>query len=47
MVYHVAAVGIVCDPETLRQEHYLHHTDDILCLAVHPEGELVASGQVN
>ncbi|ROT74041.1 putative echinoderm microtubule-associated protein-like 5 isoform X2 [Penaeus vannamei] len=46
VVYHVAAVGIVCDPQTLRQEHYLHHTDDILCLAVHPGGELVASGQI-
>lgn len=47
VVYHVAAVGIVCDPQTLRQEHYLHHTDDILCLAVHPGGELVASGQAS
>ncbi|XP_069172867.1 echinoderm microtubule-associated protein-like 5 isoform X2 [Procambarus clarkii] len=46
VVYHVAAIGVVCEPTTGAQRHYLHHTDDILCLAVHPEGTLVASGQI-
>ncbi|XP_066956728.1 echinoderm microtubule-associated protein-like 6 isoform X2 [Macrobrachium rosenbergii] len=46
IVYHVAAVGVVLDLKTKTQSHYLHHTDDILCLAVHPEGVLVATGQI-
>ncbi|KAK7066468.1 Echinoderm microtubule-associated protein-like 5, partial [Halocaridina rubra] len=46
VVYHVAAVGVVLDIATRSQNHYLHHTDDIMCLAVHPEGELVATGQL-
>ncbi|XP_042240211.1 echinoderm microtubule-associated protein-like 6 isoform X2 [Homarus americanus] len=46
VVYHVAAIGVAIDPSTGVQKHYLHHTDDILCLAVHPQGQLVASGQI-
>nr|XP_053632744.1 echinoderm microtubule-associated protein-like 5 [Cherax quadricarinatus] len=46
VVYHIAAIGVVCDPNTTVQRHYLQHTDDILCLDVHPGGEFVASGQV-
>lgn len=47
LVYHVAGVGVVLSVEDNRQRHYLHHTDDILCLVVHPDGKTVASGQVS
>ncbi|KAF2354174.1 WD40 repeat [Trinorchestia longiramus] len=46
LVYPVAGVGVVLDEQTRKQRHYLHHTDDILCLVVHPDGEIVASGQM-
>lgn len=47
IVYHVAAVGIVYTKTSHRQKHYLGHTDDILCLALHPTRDLVATGQVH
>jgi microtubule-associated protein-like 6 len=46
IVYHVAAVGIVYTKSSHTQRHYLGHTDDILCLALHPTRDLVATGQV-
>lgn len=46
VVYHVAAVGIVLDLETQTQSHYVKHTDDILCLGMHPSGSIVATGQI-
>eukprot|EP00051_Salpingoeca_urceolata_P007134 m.94665 g.94665 ORF g.94665 m.94665 type:complete len:1961 (-) comp15130_c0_seq1:316-6198(-) len=46
LVYHVAGVGIILDTHSEEQSHYRVHTDDILCLSVHPGGKLVATGQV-
>ncbi|KAA0203726.1 hypothetical protein HAZT_HAZT004587, partial [Hyalella azteca] len=46
LVYHVAGVCVVLEPQENKQRHYLHHTDDILCLVVHPDGITVASGQM-
>ena len=46
IVYHVAAVGILMDLESRTQQHYTGHTDDILCLAMHPSGSIVATGQI-
>ena len=46
IVYHAAAVGIVYNAETHEQRFFQGHTDDIVCLAVHPEGNLVATGQL-
>ena len=46
IVYHVAAVGIVLDPVSNVQRHYLAHTDDILCLCMHPAKDIAATGQV-
>ncbi len=37
---------LTCSIRDARQRFYLLHTDDILCLALHPKGELVATGQV-
>ena len=46
IVYHVAAVGVVYNRQQNTQRFYLGHDDDILCLAVHPVRDLVATGQV-
>lgn len=46
LVYHVAALGIVYDSNAHTQQFFLGHNDDIVCLAMHPGGIKVASGQV-
>ena len=46
LVYTVAAVAVVYDRAAHTQRFFLGHTDDITCLAVHPHGALVATGQV-
>ncbi|WAR18910.1 EMAL6-like protein [Mya arenaria] len=46
IIYHVAAVGIVYNREKNTQRFYLEHTDDILCLSIHPLKDLIATGQV-
>ncbi|XP_033734062.1 echinoderm microtubule-associated protein-like 6 [Pecten maximus] len=46
VVYHVAAAGIVHNRENNTQRFYTEHTDDILCLCIHPLKDLVATGQV-
>ncbi|XP_046338524.1 echinoderm microtubule-associated protein-like 6 isoform X1 [Haliotis rufescens] len=46
IVYHVASVGIVYNKEKHTQRFYTQHTDDILCLCIHPIKDLVATGQV-
>ena len=49
IVYPVAAVGCVLRKEKDSrgaQRFHLEHTDDIMSVAVHPDGELVATGQL-
>ncbi len=46
-MYHVAALGIVFNKETQVQKFYDQHTDDILCLCLHPKSNFVATGQVS
>ncbi|XP_037097720.1 echinoderm microtubule-associated protein-like 5 isoform X2 [Syngnathus acus] len=46
IVYHVAAVGIVYNRQQNTQRFYMGHDDDILCLAIHPLKDFVATGQV-
>ncbi|PIK34378.1 putative echinoderm microtubule-associated protein-like 6 [Apostichopus japonicus] len=46
IIYHVAAAGIVYNKESNRQRFYLEHTDDILCLCIHPQKDIAATGQV-
>eukprot|EP00043_Microstomoeca_roanoka_P006737 m.65510 g.65510 ORF g.65510 m.65510 type:complete len:1912 (-) comp13543_c0_seq2:42-5777(-) len=46
LIHHVAGVAIVTNMETMEQSFYIAHTDDILCLAHHPEDDLIATGQV-
>lgn len=46
VLYHTAGVGIVLDPVTNTQKHFMGHNNDIFCLALHPNGKFVATGQV-
>ena len=46
IVYHVAAAGIVYNKEKHQQRFYKEHTDDILCLCIHPVKDIIATGQV-
>ena len=46
IVFHIAAVGVVYNKETHSQKFYLGHDDDILCLAIHPMKDIIATGQV-
>ena len=43
--YTVAAVVILYNPASHSQRHYMGHTNDVECLAVHPSEPLIASGQ--
>ncbi|KAG0700300.1 Echinoderm microtubule-associated protein-like 1 [Chionoecetes opilio] len=45
IVYFVAAVVVLYNVEEQMQRHYLGHTDDIKCLAVHPNKLIIATGQ--
>jgi len=44
VVYHTAGVGIVLDPATNTQKHYMSHNDDILSMALAPDGKTIATG---
>ncbi|OQS03517.1 microtubule-associated protein, partial [Thraustotheca clavata] len=46
IVYHVAALGIVYDPVSNSQHFFEGHDDDIVCLALHPNGNYIATGQM-
>ena len=47
IVYHAGCVNVALHKEGgLYQQHHFAHTDDILCLTLHPEGKLAATGQV-
>ncbi|KAI8485549.1 hypothetical protein Bbelb_367430 [Branchiostoma belcheri] len=46
IVYNIASVVVLYDPRAGTQRHYLGHNSSIQCLAVHPAGVLVTSGQV-
>ncbi|XP_037908857.1 echinoderm microtubule-associated protein-like CG42247 isoform X3 [Hermetia illucens] len=45
LLYYVAAVAVMFDRDEEAQRHYTGHTEDIMCMDVHPSRELVASGQ--
>jgi WD40 repeat protein len=47
VVYYMAAVGIVYNQTRHSQRHFVQHTDDILCLGIHPNRSTVASGQAS
>ena len=45
VVYPAAAVGVCYDAKEHAQQFFTAHTDDVLCMAMHPDGEIVATGQ--
>ncbi|RVE43289.1 hypothetical protein evm_012048 [Chilo suppressalis] len=45
IVYFVAAVVVLFNVDEQCQRHYTGHTDDVKCLAVHPNKLIIASGQ--
>ena len=45
IVYPAAAVGVCYDAKEHAQQFFTAHTDDVLCMAMHPDGEIVATGQ--
>ncbi|XP_046384237.1 echinoderm microtubule-associated protein-like 2 isoform X2 [Ischnura elegans] len=45
VVYFVAAAVVLHNLEEQAQRHYLGHTDDVKCIAIHPNKLLIASGQ--
>ena len=46
IVYNAAGLGIVLDNTTYKQRFFQLHTDDITALTVHPDGLLVATGEI-
>ena len=46
IVYHTATLGVVYNREDHAQRQYFGHRRTILCLARHPEGALVATGDM-
>jgi len=45
VVYAIAAVGVKLDPATNTQTHFIGHNEDISAFAIHPDKEIVATGQ--
>ena len=41
-----AGVGIVYNPEAHTQMHHIDHTDDVISMAMHPNGVIIASGGI-
>ena len=46
IVYFSAGLVIIYNQGTHRQNFFRGHTDEVSCLAVHPNGKFVASSQV-
>lgn len=46
IVYFTAGVVVLHNAEEQTQRHYLGHTDDIKCIAIHPDKIKIATGQV-
>ncbi|XP_033208456.1 echinoderm microtubule-associated protein-like 2 isoform X4 [Belonocnema kinseyi] len=46
IVYFVAGVVVLYNMEVHSQRHYIGHTDDVKCIAIHPNKLVVATGQV-
>ena len=46
IVYTAAQAGITLSVQKWHQNFNLRHTDDVICLALHPDGKLVATGEM-
>jgi len=45
LIYFVASIVVLFNPELNKQRHYLGHTEEVKCLAIHPNKLLIATGQ--
>ncbi|KAH8855201.1 77 kDa echinoderm microtubule-associated protein [Schistosoma japonicum] len=45
LIYFIAAAVVLYNIEEQCQRHYLEHTDDVKCIAIHPDRITVATGQ--
>jgi microtubule-associated protein-like 6 len=46
VLYSAAGVGIVYNRRAHVQRFFMEHTDDIICVAIHPEGNIAATGEI-
>lgn len=46
IVYTTAALGVVLDKTSNTQEFYNDHDDDLICLDIHPNLQIAATGQM-
>ena len=46
IVYHTAALGVVMNKEENTQTFFENHDEDIVGIAIHPNGNIVATGQM-
>lgn len=46
IAYPAAAACVVLNTRTMTQRHHLAHTDDVLCLCLHPKLPIAASGEL-
>ena len=46
VVFVAGATGIIYNPVQHTQKFFNGHTDDIICLGMHPDFNIVATGQV-
>jgi len=46
VVFPAAGVVVIHDTAVRKQEYFLEHGDDVVCLAAHPNGRYFASGEV-
>ncbi len=45
IVYPAASLAVVVDPDTKAQRFFNQHTEDVVSLAIHPNRQIVATGQ--
>ena len=46
LVFYTATVGIIYDVKNHTQTHLLGHTNDIICMAMHPNKSIIATSQI-
>ena len=44
LAYCCAGIGVIMDQKSNTQKHFMGHTDDIHCIAMHPDGKICATG---
>ena len=47
LVYYIGAIAVIYNRMDESQMHYRGHTEDIQCMSLHPDGNIIASGQIS